>query len=662
MTYDNLNNPFSNCRNPVYGERFVGRYETIRSIKQRVLNPSGGSLAIVGSPRIGKTSLANHVFIDPQDSLIEKKFLTFKINLSAFRNSNHLDLLRELVNQTLETFNNTNSQDERLKSIGKNLRTKDDRWIEFQSKVEKFFKGVKRAGWSVVAVIDEFDNARQIFRDGDGIGFAALRILAENPKKYGINLVTISRLPLHIIAEECSKDVSSFDGIFQTKYLQCFSFDELSELLDKLKIIGLEVNPELVDFVWKNTGGHPYLASVLADELAQSWLNNHQYNLEEALRNSSSEFRKYYNQSIELLKKDGNLDQMLLQTIFGPVTKETILKAGEMERYCGLIKRHENGHYIAFSSDFEDYLNNLDRSRGLWNFWHETQEKLRKLVDDLMLEKYCSHDWIFQLEKEDVKFKNEVFDKCRNLQIHEGSRLGSSASVHLLDFTNMDDLWQIIDQHWNLFQPILGKNTGYWNLRLQFLSTVRRPMAYNSPNKVFADHELEKAKKYCQEILALFSQSFDSKDFKESEQSSSSNYTTIGEYHHHDYGDSNHMSKIDARGSKFGGGLAGKDQKGGTLYDYSTTSESKQTLAEAAQEIQQLLEQLSQTYPTQTFPQKAAVAVEAVKEIENNPTLKERIRNAIKAMGVQAFMEAIDHPVANILREGIEAFKEPNDY
>ena len=80
------------------------------------------------------------------------------------------------MKQTLETFNNTNSQDERLKSIGKNLRTKDDRWIEFQSKVEKFFKGVKRAGWSVVAVIDEFDQARQIFKDG--MGFEALRTLA----------------------------------------------------------------------------------------------------------------------------------------------------------------------------------------------------------------------------------------------------------------------------------------------------------------------------------------------------------------------------------------------------------------------------------------------------------------------------------------------------
>ena len=655
MTCDNLNNPFSNCRNPVYGERFVGRHEIIRSIKQRVLNPSGGSLAIVGSPRIGKTSLANHVFIDPQDSLIEKKFLTFKIDLSTF--SNHLELFQKLVMETLDTLNDTNSQDEKLESIGEDLLTQNAPEIVIQHQVYRFFKGIKRAGWSVVAVIDEFDQARQIFKDG--IGFEALRTLAYEPK-YGVNLVTTSRRPLHIITEQCNKDVSNFDNIFQTKYLQCFSFDELTELLNKLERIGLKVNPELVDFVWDNTGGHPYLASVLASDLAQSWLNNHQYNLDDALTNSRDEFLKHYDKSIKLLKEDGNLDQMLLQTIFGPVTEKTISKAGGLEKY-GLIKQHKNGCYMAFSSHFEDYLRSVDRSTDLWNFWDETQRKLRKLVDELMTEKYGNLDWIPLLEKEDIKFKYEVFDKCRKLQTREGKRLDSRAFVSLLDFTNMNDLWKIIDQHWNLFQPILGKNKGYWKLRLELLSTIRSPMAYQRSNTVFTEYELEEVKEHCEDILNLLSKSFDSKDFKESEQSSSSNYTTIGEYHHHDYGDSNHMSKIDARGSKFGGGLAGKDQKGGTLYDYSTTSESKQTLAEAAQEIQQLLEQLSQTYPTQTLTQKAVVAEEAVKEIENNPTLKERIRSAIKAMGVQAFMEAIDHPVANILREGIEAFKEPSD-
>ena len=312
-----------------------------------------------------------------------------------------------------------------------------------------------------------------------------------------------------------------------------------------------------------------------------------------------------------------------------------------MERYCGLIKRHKNGHYIAFSSHFENYLRTVDRPTDLWSFLNETQRKLRKLVNTVMTEKYHTTDWIPLLEK-------------RELQTRKGKRL---------DLTNMGDLWEIISRHWNLFEEILGKDKdkGYWHFCLEFLSTVRSPMEYNYPNKFLADDKLKDAKEYCQEILDLLSQSSGGKDSKVSEQSSPQNVIIRAEkyYHNGDYM-SKEKSTIDAHSSKFGGGLGGKNQRGGTLYDNSKTSESKQTLAEAAQEIQQLLEQLSQTYPTQTLTQKAVVAEEAVKEIENNPTLKERIRSAIKGMGVQAFMEAIDHPVANILREGIEAFKEPS--
>ncbi|NEP77230.1 MAG: pentapeptide repeat-containing protein, partial [Okeania sp. SIO3B3] len=49
--------------------------------------------------------------------------------------------------------------------------------------------------------------------------------------------------------------------------------------------------------------------------------------------------------------------------------------------------------------------------------------------------------------------------------------------------------------------------------------------------------------------------------------------------------------------SKFGGGVAGGDQTGGTLNDYSTNSQEKQNLPEAAEEIQKLLKQLEETNP-----------------------------------------------------------------
>ena len=87
---------------------------------------------------------------------------------------------------------------------------------------------------------------------------------------------------------------------------------------------------------------------------------------------------------------------------------------------------------------------------------------------------------------------------------------------------------------------------------------------------------------------------------------------------------------------------------------------AQQDLKQAAAEIQQLLEQLSKTNPTETLSQKAVVAEKTIENIENNPTLKQKIIKAIKAMGIEAFMEAIDHPIANVLRAGIEAYREPN--
>lgn len=92
----------------------------------------------------------------------------------------------------------------------------------------------------------------------------------------------------------------------------------------------------------------------------------------------------------------------------------------------------------------------------------------------------------------------------------------------------------------------------------------------------------------------------------------------------------------------------------------NVTSEEKKTLAQAAKEIQELLEELATIYPTETLSEQAVVAEEAIKRIQRDPTLKERVVSSIKAMGVEALMQTIDHPVANVFRAGLEKFKEPS--
>jgi uncharacterized protein YjbI with pentapeptide repeats len=92
---------------------------------------------------------------------------------------------------------------------------------------------------------------------------------------------------------------------------------------------------------------------------------------------------------------------------------------------------------------------------------------------------------------------------------------------------------------------------------------------------------------------------------------------------------------------------------------YNYTAEQKQTLAEAAADIQQLLEQLSQTYPTTTQAEKIAVAAKAAEEIEQNPALRSRVIGALKAGGVEALKELVDHPLVTILLAALEGWQKP---
>ena len=93
----------------------------------------------------------------------------------------------------------------------------------------------------------------------------------------------------------------------------------------------------------------------------------------------------------------------------------------------------------------------------------------------------------------------------------------------------------------------------------------------------------------------------------------------------------------------------------GTQHNYAP---EKQDLAEAAAEIQQLLSQLSQTYPTTTLVEQAVVAEKAIQQIEDDPTLKQRVIAALKAGTIEAFMEIIDNPVVNVMRATLEAWQE----
>jgi len=88
----------------------------------------------------------------------------------------------------------------------------------------------------------------------------------------------------------------------------------------------------------------------------------------------------------------------------------------------------------------------------------------------------------------------------------------------------------------------------------------------------------------------------------------------------------------------------------------SNFSEQNQNLTEVATEVKQLLQNLEQVYPMGTTPEKMLFAAEAMRQIDSNPKMHQRLVNALKAGGIEALKQLLNnHPVANFL---IGALKE----
>jgi hypothetical protein len=83
-----------------------------------------------------------------------------------------------------------------------------------------------------------------------------------------------------------------------------------------------------------------------------------------------------------------------------------------------------------------------------------------------------------------------------------------------------------------------------------------------------------------------------------------------------------------------------------------------QSLVEAAMEIQALLKQLETSYPSDIPARNMVVATEVVKHIETNPTMKQKVINAVTEGSLAALEKAIDNPAGAFITGAIKGWKE----
>lgn len=126
-----------------------------------------------------------------------------------------------------------------------------------------------------------------------------------------------------------------------------------------------------------------------------------------------------------------------------------------------------------------------------------------------------------------------------------------------------------------------------------------------------------------------------------------------GDNYGHNIGASMKEMNINQNNSSFGVGVnqgeINTEKLAGTIVEAD-----KRNIAEVAAEIQQLLEQLEKSYSTNTTIEKMAVASEAIKLIEGNQGLYQRIISALKAGSTQALAQYLNHPLASFVIAAFE--------
>ncbi|MEM1168565.1 MAG: hypothetical protein AAGJ08_05655 [Cyanobacteria bacterium P01_H01_bin.35] len=84
----------------------------------------------------------------------------------------------------------------------------------------------------------------------------------------------------------------------------------------------------------------------------------------------------------------------------------------------------------------------------------------------------------------------------------------------------------------------------------------------------------------------------------------------------------------------------------------------EQNLPEAVIQVQQILQQLYQTYPTNTTTEQMIVATETIEKIESNSNLKQKLISATTSDTLAAIEKALDNPVGAFVVEAIKGWKE----
>ncbi len=513
MATESLNNPFAGYGNIVADKsKFVGRKNELKQIEQRVLGKTYGNLAIMGLPRIGKSSLVWQAVMNRKEVLIQERTIPIFLTLSTMPKAILLfkKMVSELHNEIIFNYD-----DDKYKNLPQKIydeTTKETDEYELKNLIQRYFKFIKRLNYKVIYILDEFDGAKEY----DVADFQYLRELSYNPETK-ICLITTSRKTIKEI-EAQNGAISNFNGIFKDLRLGVYSEEDM-QLYWQRTIDIFNPDDEYKQDAEYYVGRHPFLLDFFNYNCFAKGITT------KIPETAFSELKVTLLEQFETIEKTLKNEKLLnkaIELVLGPVYDVKIVDQEKLLKY-DIIKMVDSKtknqilnsdfeldenklYFTCFSDYFSKYINFKYRiSIPYWPLWTKTEKMLREIVG-IYLNETFGENWESAIE---VQYGSNTtwltkFNNLKDQRTRDKSQF-QNAGDDLLGYTTTRELYAIfIDSdktQWFYKNVFISDKPKDWMKKFQKLASIRNPFAHNN-SEIISDAEIATAKEYCNEIIS----------------------------------------------------------------------------------------------------------------------------------------------------------------
>ncbi len=404
-------------------------------------------------------------------------------------------------------------EDERYAKFGEKLLEsikieKDP--IDFTIALQKYFRLIKRLGYKVIYILDEFDSVQSFFTIAN---FQLLRELSYNPETK-LCLVTCSRKTIQEI-EAKNGAISNFYGTFSEIRLGMYDDDSMYAYWERVADVftPTEEYKQLANFY---VGRHPFLLDYFNDFCIQKGLAD-DINNDVLLNEIRLNLLNHFNTIQDTLRHEDLLNKAI-QLVLGPaydvkkVEEEKLLKYNFIHIVENAEKLDILGHLVGTTYQgksytcFSDFFTNVFEQNHIvdidyWPIWTDTEKMVRNLIKIYVAETF-GPDWenaIFAKFGATVNWAKQ-FESLKYTR-EKGQKLFPGASDNLIDYTMTRDMYNVfMSVAWkDWFGDVFGADKKAWATIFNYLADIRNPMAHNNQEFISQD-QITKAQEYCEKI------------------------------------------------------------------------------------------------------------------------------------------------------------------